>query len=191
MGRKSSVYMLPSHILDALHKFLQDPAFSQLESVKQINELLKTEGLQQRVTKSAVNRYSLKMEKIGKRLRESREIAGMWIDKIGHQPEGNIGKIINEMLRSLSYEVTTELMNGKLTAESLPNVIKLLNELSLATIRLEKASSESVKREKEIRAQVKAEADAEAANKAEQAAIEAGLSSEAAINIKNSILGIS
>lgn len=191
MARQSSIDALPEHIRDALHALLRDPAVTQLETCKRVNDLLKAEGEEQRVSKSSVNRYSLKMESIGKRLRESREMAAMWVDKIGHQPQGEIGKIINEMLRSLSYEVTTELMNGELDSESLPNVIEQLNNLSLATIRLEKASSESMKRENEIREQAKAEADAEAANKAEQAAIEAGLSRDAVVNIKNSILGIS
>lgn len=186
MSRQSSIDALPEHIRDALHALLQDPAVTQLETCKRVNELLKAEGDEQRVSKSAVNRYSLQMQSIGKRLRESREIAAMWVDKIGHQPQGQIGKIINEMLRSLSYEVTTELMNGELTADSLPTVIEQLNNLSLATIRLEKASSESVKREKEIRAQLATEA----ADKAEQAAVAAGLTTEAVTNIKNSILGI-
>lgn len=182
MARTSSIDLLPNDIRDALHALLRDPAVSQLETCRRVNELLEQEGSDKRVSKSAVNRYSQRMDAVGEKMRQSRQIAAMWIGKLGNQPQGEVGKLLNEFTRTMAFETALSM-----SEEEEPVHPKLLKELSLSIKHLEEAASVNQKREKEIRAQ----ADAEAANKAEQAAIEAGLSSEAAINIKNSILGIS
>ena len=85
MARKSSIDLLPAEIRDALNDLLRDPAISQLKATQRVNELLEAEG-QEPVSKSAVNRYSQRMDAIGEKMRQSRQIADMWIGKLGNQP---------------------------------------------------------------------------------------------------------
>ena len=91
------------------------------------------------------------MEQVGERLRQSRQVSEMWINRLGAQPQGQLGNLVNEMLRTLSFELADKLMESELSEESIPGVIDLLKDLSLTAMRLEKAASENVKREAEIR----------------------------------------
>jgi hypothetical protein len=153
MGKQSTIDRLPDDILERLQELLRDPRVTQLEATARINEVLAADGHQDRVTKSAVNRYDLKMREAGDKLRQSREMAKMWIGKLGAQPQGQVGHLINEILRTLAFDLSLKLQNEELTAESLPGVISQVKGLSLAVQRLESSSTMNVKREAEIRKQ--------------------------------------
>lgn len=186
MAQTSSIKKLPKDILEQLQALLRDPRVTQLDATAQINKVLADQGYNERVSKSAVNRYDLDMREVGAKLQQSRQMAEMWIARLGAQPQGKVGHLVNEMLRTLSFELSMKLADSELTSDDLPGVIKMLKELSLSAMRLEKASSENVKREKEIRK----EAAQEAAEAAESVAKEQGLTSNAVSEIKNKILGI-
>ena len=164
---------------------LRDPRVNQLEATKKINAILEQEG-HEPVSKSAVNRYSVKMDKVGEKLRQSRQVSEMWIAKLGAQPQGQLGQLINEMLRTLAFDLSLTMQSQEISSDDVPGVVKMLKEMSVAMHRLEQAASENTKREKEIRKQMAEEA-AEAAN---DIATAAGISKEAAQEIKNKILGI-
>ncbi|MCJ8285116.1 DUF3486 family protein [Halomonas sp.] len=157
MARTSTIERLPEDIREQLQALLRDPRVTQLAATEQINAILEAEGHDDRLSKSAVNRYAMRMNEVGERLRQSREVAQMWIGKLGAQPQGEMGNLINEMIRSLSFDVSLMLSEGEITADSLPGMIEMLKDLSLTTARLEKASSENVKREAEIRRQAREE----------------------------------
>lgn len=162
MARKrnqpSSIERLPPDILEQLQALLRDPRITQLDATARINEILDAEGHPERVTKSSVGRYAARMAEVGERLRQSRAVAEMWIAKLGAQPQGQLGHLVNEMLRTLSFELTLKLQEGELNDETLPGVIDQLKQLSLSVVRLERAASENVKREAEIRKQALEEA---------------------------------
>lgn len=181
MARASSIDKLPTEIRDALHELLRDPAVNQLEATQRVNRLLDEEQSDVRVSKSAVNRYSQRMDKVGEKMRQSRQVAEMWIGKLGNQPQGQVGKLLNEFTRTMAFETALELSEGE---EPVPP--KLLKELSLAIKHLEQASSVNEKREREIRSQM-----AEEANKAIDIAAKAqGLTTDSVNLIKQQILGI-
>lgn len=180
MGQVSSIKRLDDDILEKLQDLLRDPRVSQLDATAEINALLARRG-QKTVSKSAVNRYAISMNEVGAKLQESREIAKLWIGKLGSQPAGEVGKLLNEVLRTLAFEMTLPMLNG----EESPSP-KIINQLALAVQRLEKAASDNEKRAAAIRKQVQEEA----ANEVEAAAREAGLSAEGVQTIKNRILGI-
>lgn len=190
MARASTIERLPDDVREQLQALLRDPRVTQLDATDKINQILEAEGHDDRLSKSAVNRYAVRMNEVGERLRQSREVAQMWIGKLGAQPQGEMGNLINEMIRSLSFDVSLLLSEGELTADSLPGMIEMLKDLSLTTARLEKASSENVKREAEIRKQERERAAEEAANAAEGALASQGMSREAIASIKRDILGI-
>lgn len=183
--RPSRVEQLPGDILEKLQELLRDPRVSQLEATVKINAILDDRGEDQ-VSKSGVNRYAVRMDQVGAKLRQSREMAEMWIGKLGAQPQGKVGNLVNEILRTLSFDLAIAAQEGELDLNKLPEVAQMLKDLALAQMRLEKASSENVKREEEIRKKVLEEA----ANEAGKMARSKGITPEGAEEIKNKILGI-
>lgn len=181
MPRPSSIVQLPPDILARLQACLQDARVSQLETVDVINELLEAEGLEQRITKSAVNRYKLRMDRVGAKIRESREVAQMFVGQHGAEPQGEVGKILNEFIRTIAFNTTLTLSESD---DPVPP--KMIKDLSIAIERLERAASINVERDKKIREQAKQEA----ADKVEKIAKKGGLTKQTADAIRAEILGI-
>jgi hypothetical protein len=193
MARPSTIEQLPPDILEQLQELLRDPRVSQLDATAKINAILEADGHPERISKSAVNRYSQRMEQVGERLRQSRQVAEMWIGKLGAQPQGQMGHLINEILRTLAFDMSMQLQDDAVAAvdaESRAGVISMLKELSLSVVRLERAASENVKREEDIRKQERARAAEDAAATAEKTLASAGMSRKAIDSIKREILGI-
>lgn len=197
MARQSSIDRLPEGIRESLNDWLRDPQITQQEAVERTEALVEAvnEGRPevehiQAPSKSSVNRYAQRMEKVGERLRQSREVAQMWINKLGAKPQGQLGNLVTEMLRSLAFDLALKLQEADLDEESLPGVIEMARELSLTATRLEKATSENVKREAEIRKQEREKAAEEAAGAAERSLTNQGMSKDSIESIKRDILGI-
>ncbi|WP_275100135.1 DUF3486 family protein [Sedimenticola hydrogenitrophicus] len=186
MSRPSTIDLLPTEVRDALHAWLRDPAITQTEATDRLNALLGELGAEQQVSRHAVNRYDLKMREVGERLRQSRQVAEAWVGKLGAAPQGQLGHLINETLRTLAFELTMKLAEGELTEESMPAIIDQLKHLSLSVVRLERASSENVKREEDIRKQERARAAEAMASTAKQS----GVSAETIERIRRDVLGM-
>ena len=105
----------------------------------------------------------------------------MWIGRLGTEPQGEVGKLLNEMVRTLAFETAMKLGEGDQVAEP-----KMLKDLSMAIERLERAASENVKREEEIRKR----ALAEAAERVDETAKAQGLTEEQADFWRRRVLGV-
>ncbi len=152
MPPKSTIDTLPADIKATLQQLLQDPRMTQLDVTAQINALLEAEGHDDRVTKSSVNRYAVKMADVGEKLRQSRDVADMFISKVGAAPQGQMGLLINEILRTLAFDLTLKIQDADLSEpETLASTIDQVKALALATQRLEQSATINVKREREIR----------------------------------------
>lgn len=160
MAQKSSIERLPDDIRRKLQELLRDPRVTQLDATRRINAILEEEGYPDRLSKSAVNRYAVKMEEVGAKLRQSREIAQMWIGRLGAAPQGEVGKLLNEMIRTLAFELALNMTEGHL-GDIKP---KMLKDMAVAIERLERAATTNLKREQEIRAQEREAAREEAVN---------------------------
>lgn len=162
--QQSSVDRLPPDIRGRLEALLRDPAFTQLDAMGEVNELLEAQGLPFRLTKSSVNRYALRMEAVGSKIRQGREIAKMWIAQLGNEPQGEVGQLLNEVVRNLAFDTATRLGEGEDAVEP-----KALKELGQAIKALEEASTINEKRVEEIRQKAMKEASdkAESVAKAE------------------------
>lgn len=148
MGRKSTIEKLPQDILESLQELLRDPRVNQLDATAKINAILETQGAEP-VSKSAVNRYAQKMAQVGKRIQESREMAQMWIGKLGSAPQGEVGKMLNETIHALALETTIKMAGNEEDMVS----PKVLAQLALAVQRLEASATLNVKRDEEIKRQ--------------------------------------
>jgi hypothetical protein len=185
MGQTSSIEKLPPEIKSELQRLLQDPRVTQLEVTEKINALLEEEGHDDRISKSAVNRYSMRMEEVGQKLRQSREISEMFIAKVGAAPQGQTGLLINEILRTLAFDITLKIQDADIQdPETLSATIDQVKALALATQRLEQSATINVKRAAEIKKQ----ALEEAAKTIEKTATAAGVTPEAIQMIRRDVL---
>lgn len=183
-GRASKVDLLPNEIKSQLTMMLRDKQYTQSEILQAINELIESEGLddEQKLSRSGLNRYSQRMEKMSARFRESREVAEVWTKRLGEAPKGDVGKLLIEVVKQLAFDTTMTL--GESEAGTDP---KVLNQMALLAQRIENAETLSFKREQAIRKEVALEA----AETAEKVVSEAGLSADTVAMIKRQILGIS
>ena len=180
MGIKSTIKSLAPDILEQLQALLRDPRLTQLDATRRINDILTEQG-EEPLSKSAINRYSLKMDKIGAKLTQSRAIADMWIGKLGNEPAGKVGALLNEVVRNLAFDAAIHMSEDEEPAN--PKLIKALAE---AIEKLERASSENEKRS----AQIRKEAALEAANTMAKTAKDAGVSEETIKRIRMDVLGM-
>lgn len=179
-GRQSKIEQLPDEIKSQLDAMLRQ-GYSQKSILDYINKQIATDGGDP-ISYSSLNRYSTRMESIGKEIREAREMADVWVARLGTQPSGDVSKLLMEMLRTQAFKMMVKLSEDP-DAMLDPDMLK---DLALGIHRLESAAMQSHKREKDIRKQFAEEA----ANEAEQELMEQGMSEATVSTIKKRILGI-
>ncbi len=181
-GRASKVDLLPPNIKTQLAAMLRDKQFSQAEILEEINNLIIDCGLpdEMQLSKTGLNRYASRMEKMGAKIRQAREVAELWTKQLGEAPQSDIGKLLMEAVKTMAFDLT-------ITAdEKVANDPKFLNQLALIANRIEQAQSISEERERKVRKEVAKQA----AETAEKVVVQAGLSAETVKTIKEQILGI-
>ena len=183
-GRASKVDLLPENIRAQLHEMLRDKQITQQEILESINSLIDEHGLETdlKLSRSGLNRYASKVEKVGTHLRDMREMTSALTAQLGDKPQGETTKIILELARSQLFKA----MMKQVEDPEAEVDIGFLKEAMLSAQRLESTAMASHKREKEIR-QAFAE---EVAAKAEQIVTQAGLTKDTAEQIRREILGI-
>jgi hypothetical protein len=186
----STIDKLPPEIKIQLREWLQDPRITQEQATDRTNELLIELDLPERVTKSSVNRAAMRWKKVDGRIRQQREVSEMFIAKVGAAPQGQSGLMINEILRTLAYDLTEKLIDIDLEDEetNLPAVIEQVKALSLTMQRLESAATNNVKRDNEIRKQEREKALQDAVKTVETSAKQAGISDETIQIIRRDVL---
>ena len=183
-GRLSKVDLLPDSIREQLHQMLREKRHTQEEIREAINALIDEHNLpeEMQLSRTGLNRYAIRMEKVGAKIRASREMAEVWAAKLGSAPTSGVGKLLMEFVKTLAFETSMSMAE-----DDKPVAPKALGQLALVAQRLEAAAMTSHKREKAIR-------DAfaqEMAEKTEELVRTGGLSGGAADTIKREILGIS
>lgn len=188
MARPNTIDLLPPDIRERVNAWLNDPAVTQLAAVERTNALVEAinaarpEGEQlPTISKSGLNRYAQRVQQIGEKMRQSRQVAEMLIGQLGNQPGGEVGKLINESIRTIVFDAVTGLADSEEPVS--PGVI---NKLALAAKRLEEATSINEKRERAIRDEERSAA----AEAAESAAKGRGLTADTVAAIKAEILGL-
>ncbi len=167
MGTPSTIKTLPPELLEQLQAWLRDPRITQIEATERLNELLVEIGEKPR-SKSAVNRYAIQMNEVGERIRQSREMADMWIAKLGNQPQGKVGQLLNEIIRNMAFNTAISM-----SEEEEPVPPKMLKELAWAIEKLENASTINEKRQREIEQAALKKAALEMENEAKQQGVSA------------------
>jgi hypothetical protein len=185
MPKPSTIACLPTDILTQLQQLLQDPRVTQMDITAKINGLLEAEGHPDRVSKSSVNRYAVKMEEIGAKLRQSREVAQMYVKQFGAESQGETGLMINGVLQAMAFDLSIKLQEADANdPETMSATIDQLKNLSLTIQRLEQSATINVKREGEI----KKSALEDAAKTMEATAKNEGVSADTIQRIRRDVL---
>jgi hypothetical protein len=185
---KSKIQQLPADIRSQLAAMLRSGSMSQKDILEEVNQLILESGLppEELISRSAMNRFAKRMEEAGSRMAQAREVAEVWTSKLGQSPTSEVGKLLQEFVRTMAFETSMKMMDASDGEEGKMVDPKSLGQLALVIQRVEQAAMTSHKVEKEIRAAFAAEVAA----KTEKIVKSAGLSAETAADIKNQILGI-
>lgn len=154
-GRPAKIDLLPEeawpHVKDALAALGERKRTA--ESIRQeLNGHLLAIGCEP-VSSSAFNRKSLQLAKIGADIARAREMAVVFAEKVDEMPDGDVGMLINEMVKVILYNMTADM-----AAEDMETSAKLMKEISLSLYRLEQAGQISRKRRSDIEDRAKAKA---------------------------------
>ena len=177
MGKKSRIDTIPPEVKERLNALLRDPAFTQKQIVDWVNAFMADLGHEPVMTERVVNRYAAKMAKVGEKIKQSREVANLWIGTLGSQPAGQVGQLLNEMVRTLAFDASVALSESD---EPVPP--KLIKELAMAIRHLEESAR--------VNADIARKAKEEAADTMSKTAKEAGVSAETIQRIRLEVLGM-
>jgi len=175
VGRKSSITRLPPKVKKAVDAAIRDGRATIDEIVEQIESMGAT------ASRSAVHRYKKTLEEHFQRVREARELSKVWIDKLGSEPDSDVGQLVAELLKTVAVQTS---MHMNESDEAVPP--NQLMFLAKAMKEIAQAEKLSLEREIKIREQVASEA----ADAVEEAAATAGLSSDVVKLMKEKVLGI-
>jgi hypothetical protein len=132
------------------------------------------------ISRSAFNRKSLQLAKIGADISRAREMAAVFAEKVNDMPEGDVGMLINEMCKVIIYNMTAEMSSMDMDVAA-----KMMKEISLSVYRLEQAGAISAKKQQSYIDRAKQEAG----EAVKVVAAKKGLSGDVVNTILEQILG--
>lgn len=184
MGRISSIDKLPEDLRRELIELLRNPAVTQADITAAIN----AKAGDAVVSRSAVNRYAKRMERMLEKTRRAREMAEAYIEKAGIDNSRNrIGKAVNQQIRVMCLDVIDEVEELKESGEVDPKlVIDLISKVARGLRELEQAEKINADRAREIREEVLQEV----AEASKEALAESDDKESAALILRRIILGL-
>lgn len=152
-SRKSKVNLLPQEIRDQLHALLRSGSMHQKDILEAVNQMIDEAGLPEdaKLSRTGFNRFAKKFETIGERIRQSREVAEVWTSKLGQAPTSDVGKLLQEFVRTMAFETSMKMMDAAEEEDAEPISPKALGQLALVVQRIEAAAMSSIKVEEKIR----------------------------------------
>lgn len=97
-SRPSNVTKLDPAIKQAVDAAVREGRIT----IDQIVELIKSHGAE--VSRSSVGRYVKTANERMEEYKQAQQMAAVWMDKIGKEPEGDVGRMLLEMLRMLAFK---------------------------------------------------------------------------------------
>ncbi len=153
---------MPPEIKAKLDELLR-AGVTQRKILDQLAPLLEAVG-ERPLSRTSLNRYTTRMEAVGRRIREMREVTEAWTARVGEGSASNVGAYTIEMLSTLIFDLTLQAHEGAIDVDK-------VNELALSVQRIERASHLNAARERAMRKEL-AELAAEGAKKAAKDQIE-------------------
>ncbi len=173
-SRPSSITQLDPSIKQAVDTAVR-------EGRATINEIVHlVEQLGGDASRSAVGRYVKNARERMEDYRQATQIAAVWVDKLGKEPEGDVGRMLLEMLRVVAFKTIGDL--DKASPEDLMFLGKALKDFA-------GADKLAVDKEINIRKLIAARAE-KAANEIVKEARKIGASEETIKTWRDKVLGV-
>lgn len=185
-NRPSSIDKLPPEIRDLIAA-LRGKGWT----IDQIQQHL-SNLLDQVPSRSALGRHILGLDKLGERMRRSRDVATALARELGDAPGSKAAQVNIELIQSLILDVFLKAEDGEEGGDlaAISGSPQALMQLARALESLGKASKTNVDFIAAAEARATAKARAEAASSAEEVARERGLSADTIAAIKAGIFGV-
>lgn len=171
MSRQSSIKKLDPRVREAIDAAIREGRAT-IDGI-----VVMLAGMGAEVSRSAVGRYKQRAETQMQKYREAQEVAKVWIGKLQAEPDGDVGRLLAEMLRTVAFQSIGDLEAA--TPEDLMLLAKSLKDLAsadkLTADRILKVRQETIK---------------EAAEKAVTVAKAKGLSAATVAELRKEILGV-
>ncbi len=180
MARKSTVTKLDARLRETVDGLVRDGRYT-LDEI--LDHLAQLNGGTAPVSRSALGRYAQQAEEQMRRYREAQEVAKVWIGKFEDEPNGDVARLLPEMLRSVAFQTIGQIGDREEGADA-----QELMFLAKALDHLGKANTASLQVELKLR-EIRAKAKAVAEEVASQAKA-GGLSDDTAEQIRKKILGV-
>lgn len=171
MSQKSAVQRLDPRIREAVDAAIREGR----ATIDEILAIIAAMGGE--VSRSAVGRYKQKAESQMQRYREAQEVAKVWIGKLQAEPEGDVGRLLAEMLRTAAFQTLGDMEAA--APEEIMLLAKAIKDL---------ASADKLTAERILKA--RQEATREAAEAATAVAKSKGLSADTVAELRRHILGV-
>ena len=178
MPRKSTIDQLPDALREALDALIRDGRHTLDDILAHLAQL--NDGAAP-VSRSALGRYAQRAEAQMQRYREAQEVAKVWVQKFEADPQGDVARLLPEMLRSVAFQTL-----GSMSDDEDGATPKDVMMLAAAMKDLASADKLTAERILKIRQEVARKAATEAVKEAKAG----GLSDEAAEAIRQKILGV-
>ena len=175
-GVRSSIELLDKELLDTVNQLIKD-GHTIREMVDKLRELGVT------VSKSAMGRYAKRASDQMERYKEAQEVAKFWVDAFEKEPDGDVGGLLKEMLKTVAFSTMASMNESEK-----PIKAGDIMSLSIAIKNLSATDKETLNIAI-LRKQVQQQAQ-QVADKVSKEVMEAGLSEEKADYFRTKILGI-
>lgn len=131
MGRKSTVSKLDTRLRDAVDALVRDGRYTLDEILEHLADL---NGGKSPVSRSALGRYTQAAEEQMRRYREAQEVAKVWVNKLEDEPNGDVARLLPEMLRSVAFQTIGSMSDREegADAQELMFLAKALDHLGKA-----------------------------------------------------------
>lgn len=181
MARAPKIRRWPQELRDKLDELVRAG-----RTIEEILTALQSMGAPD-VSRATVGRWKQRAEQNFARYREAQEIAGAWVTKLGQEPGSDVGRLLQELLKTLAFQTMSDMGDGGQSVEP-----RDLMFLSKALRDLSGAQKTSVDTEAQLRKAADAEMQkraAAAADVATKEAKKAGLSPETTERMREILLG--
>lgn len=128
MPRKSSITRLDPRIREAVDAAIREGRLT----IDELVDLVKQHGAP--ISKSAMGRYRQTAEAQMARYREAQEVAKVWIGKLEADPNGDVGRLLPEMLRMVAFQQLADLdEDAEVSAKDLALLARAVKDAAGAT----------------------------------------------------------
>lgn len=182
MGRKGRIARLEPEIKEVVDRLIREGR----ATIDEIKAHLEQLGVE--IPRSTLGDYRKKMTERLQRFRDAQEVAGVWAQQLGEQPDSPHGTLIAEMLKMIAFQTLAEVGEGGEQPKPMDMML-----LAKAFDHVTSGQKKDLEYRHKINADHMAKLEAkakEAEAEVAQVARSAGLSDEAAERIRQIVLGV-